>query len=108
MGSCAAPSAKGDDKFITTDYLQQCPNRSLLSSQGDAIRNIIGALVDVRFNTYPSDSGVFTTSVIGDASSDSIKGGYAKRVTFDASRVVPTANENRPRNIAFNYIVRAA
>ncbi|EOA8246394.1 phage tail protein, partial [Escherichia coli] len=22
--------------------------------------------------------------------------------------VVPTANENRPRNIAFNYIVRAA
>ncbi|TDH86798.1 recombinase family protein, partial [Acinetobacter baumannii] len=22
MGSCAAPSAKGDDKFITTDYLQ--------------------------------------------------------------------------------------
>ena len=27
MGSCAAPSAKGDDKFITTDYLQQCPNR---------------------------------------------------------------------------------
>ncbi|WP_250143465.1 phage tail protein, partial [Escherichia coli] len=83
-------------------------NRSLLSSQGDAIRNIIGALADVRFNTYPSDSGVFTTSVIGDASSDSIKGGYAKRVTFDASRVVPTANENRPRNIAFNYIVRAA
>ncbi|BDW58815.1 tail fiber protein [Escherichia coli] len=83
-------------------------SRSLLSSQGDAIRNIIGALVDVRFNTYPSDSGVFTTSVIGDASSDSIKGGYAKRVTFDASRVVPTANENRPRNIAFNYIVMAA
>ncbi|EBN2255102.1 hypothetical protein NEP02_24580 [Escherichia coli] len=30
MGSCAAPSAKGDDKFITTDYLQQC-----LISEGD-------------------------------------------------------------------------
>ncbi len=29
MGSCAAPSAKGDDKFITTDYLQQClPGKS--------------------------------------------------------------------------------
>ncbi|WP_370693474.1 hypothetical protein, partial [Klebsiella pneumoniae] len=28
MGSCAAPSAKGDDKFITTDYLQQCQNFS--------------------------------------------------------------------------------
>ncbi|MCD0350145.1 cation:dicarboxylase symporter family transporter, partial [Acinetobacter baumannii] len=30
MGSCAAPSAKGDDKFITTDYLQQCRNLLLL------------------------------------------------------------------------------
>ncbi|WMA95887.1 hypothetical protein QPR78_24180 (plasmid) [Enterobacter hormaechei] len=29
MGSCAAPSAKGDDKFITTDYLQQCPSERL-------------------------------------------------------------------------------
>ncbi|WP_413620528.1 heme-binding protein, partial [Klebsiella pneumoniae] len=28
MGSCAAPSAKGDDKFITTDYLQQCRSAS--------------------------------------------------------------------------------
>ncbi|MBK2837747.1 integrase, partial [Klebsiella pneumoniae] len=29
MGSCAAPSAKGDDKFITTDYLQQCPRNEV-------------------------------------------------------------------------------
>ncbi len=29
MGSCAAPSAKGDDKFITTDYLQQCPGYTI-------------------------------------------------------------------------------
>ena len=29
MGSCAAPSAKGDDKFITTDYLQQCPPKDV-------------------------------------------------------------------------------
>ncbi|EFO2404878.1 tail fiber protein, partial [Escherichia coli] len=26
---------------------------------------------------------------------------------FNASNSVPTASENRPRNIAFNYIVRA-
>ncbi|MCJ3904476.1 IS1 family transposase, partial [Klebsiella pneumoniae] len=26
---CAAPSAKGDDKFITTDYLQQCLSKSV-------------------------------------------------------------------------------
>jgi hypothetical protein len=30
MGSCAAPSAKGDDKFITTDYLQQCRLSTIL------------------------------------------------------------------------------
>ena len=45
MGSCAAPSAKGDDKFITTDYLQQCPesvafgNPALFASF-DALRAI--------------------------------------------------------------------
>ncbi|WP_341535883.1 helix-turn-helix domain-containing protein [Klebsiella quasipneumoniae] len=34
MGSCAAPSAKGDDKFITTDYLQQCQfERDLISER---------------------------------------------------------------------------
>nr|WP_250910280.1 hypothetical protein [Escherichia coli] len=32
MGSCAAPSAKGDDKFITTDYLQQCLLVGLITS----------------------------------------------------------------------------
>ncbi|PAB20190.1 replication initiator protein, partial [Klebsiella pneumoniae] len=32
MGSCAAPSAKGDDKFITTDYLQQCLSCLLYTS----------------------------------------------------------------------------
>ena len=34
MGSCAAPSAKGDDKFITTDYLQQCPQNHLAGYSG--------------------------------------------------------------------------
>ncbi|ASQ56178.1 hypothetical protein AB2876_24705, partial [Escherichia coli] len=35
MGSCAAPSAKGDDKFITTDYLQQCRvQRSMVQTEG--------------------------------------------------------------------------
>ncbi|PYZ51602.1 hypothetical protein DNK63_21930 [Providencia rettgeri] len=38
MGSCAAPSAKGDDKFITTDYLQQCPKKWSLELIEEAIR----------------------------------------------------------------------
>ncbi|AVJ68409.1 hypothetical protein CSC09_5164 (plasmid) [Escherichia coli] len=35
MGSCAAPSAKGDDKFITTDYLQQCRHQDLFILRSD-------------------------------------------------------------------------
>ena len=35
MGSCAAPSAKGDDKFITTDYLQQCHNKHATTGPGE-------------------------------------------------------------------------
>nr|WP_257792356.1 MULTISPECIES: hypothetical protein [Enterobacteriaceae]WKV18387.1 DNA replication protein [Escherichia coli]WLW34320.1 DNA replication protein [Escherichia coli]WLW34445.1 DNA replication protein [Escherichia coli] len=35
MGSCAAPSAKGDDKFITTDYLQQCRKNNKNAHSGD-------------------------------------------------------------------------
>ncbi|MDF8708032.1 hypothetical protein OU658_01110 [Escherichia coli] len=35
MGSCAAPSAKGDDKFITTDYLQQCQVVGLVTVRDD-------------------------------------------------------------------------
>ncbi|EBL4870948.1 hypothetical protein FEE88_21970 [Salmonella enterica subsp. enterica serovar Montevideo] len=37
MGSCAAPSAKGDDKFITTDYLQQCPLEKRSGSEENAL-----------------------------------------------------------------------
>ncbi len=40
MGSCAAPSAKGDDKFITTDYLQQCHHGKL--------KRIIGATLGFK------------------------------------------------------------
>ncbi|MDT9810774.1 hypothetical protein RUW49_25790, partial [Citrobacter freundii] len=43
MGSCAAPSAKGDDKFITTDYLQQCPHQNHISFHKPAlgvVRNV--------------------------------------------------------------------
>ncbi|MBW4290951.1 hypothetical protein, partial [Escherichia coli] len=42
MGSCAAPSAKGDDKFITTDYLQQC--QSLYTGRTDEFGQIEFAL----------------------------------------------------------------
>ncbi|EEF6737138.1 phage tail protein [Salmonella enterica] len=84
------------------------PGRILLSAQGDAIRNITGSITDIRFNVSAATSGVFANTTNGPASEDAAGGGTARNVSFDASRVVPTASENRPRNIAFNFIVRAA
>lgn len=81
--------------------------RALLSAQGDAIRNIIGSIIDIRFNVSASTSGVFANTNNGPASENAAGGGSARNVSFDASRVVPTASENRPRNIAFNFLVRA-
>nr|WP_315903411.1 tail fiber protein [Photorhabdus kleinii] len=91
------------------------PGRVCGTWQGDAIRNITGRLdvrLDGKFSIVNDASGSFTQT--RDASSglycmqeaNYVRG--ADNVTFDASRVVPTANENRPRNVAFNYIVRAA
>lgn len=83
--------------------------RSLLSAQGDAIRNITGRVdnaVTSAKNSYLGAMQYQGSSYISVQS-----GGVnvdAMNISFDASRIVPTASENRPRNIAFNYIVRAA
>ncbi|EFJ7230726.1 tail fiber protein [Escherichia coli] len=94
--------------------------RALMSAQGDAMRNISGT-VRIVSNSYNQNTarqmtGVFgwsessagdTTNFVLTAASNTSgykNGGF----TFDASSQVPTALENRPRNIAFNYIVRTA
>ncbi|CAM8523644.1 Tail fiber protein [Escherichia coli] len=84
--------------------------RQLLSSQGDAIRNIEGFADGGIGMSFDATSGAFYD--VGSRSAkmpnDTTIIGKTDDLGFDASRVVPTANENRPRNIAFNYIVRAA
>ena len=71
--------------------------RRLGSAQGDAIRNITGEFGPVDGNTS-AYTGAFRQSK-GCGWGATRNEGRAL-VTFDASRVVPTANENRPRNIA--------
>jgi hypothetical protein len=46
MGSCAAPSAKGDDKFITTDYLQQCLPKG--DATYEALKPMIGGTLNIK------------------------------------------------------------
>nr|WP_278979176.1 phage tail protein [Providencia alcalifaciens] len=84
--------------------------RTALSSQSDAIRNITGKTGEMLTGGEGSAvyEGAFAGGLNGGNVASSPSGSRMQKSTFDASRVVPTANENRPRNIAFLYIVRAA
>lgn len=84
--------------------------RVILSAQGDAIRNITGFVSGASGVVFDGFGGAFYDSGARDANIPTSvnKANYNDDMQFDVSRVVPTANENRPRNIAFNYIVRAA
>ncbi|MCF4173519.1 hypothetical protein [Vibrio sp. McD22-P3] len=65
---------------------------------GDAIRNIVGNFSGRRISDF-AGTGVFY-SYNTPATEDSVQGSTNKlnnQVGFDASRVVPTANENRPK-----------
>lgn len=91
--------------------------RALLSAQGDAIRNLSGQLI-LSTGASPGSvsrpslaNGVFEkvslgTNNLSQAAQGASISDYG--IQLNASLQVPTANENRPRSIAFNYIVRAA
>lgn len=78
--------------------------------QGDAIRNITGhfASDDQIFNI--GVTGVFAkgAKVAYDADSDLSSKYDSAYIEFDASNVVPTAEENRPANIGVRYMIKAA
>lgn len=83
--------------------------RNLLTHQGDAIRNITGQIGQLNDRvTEGLTTGAFKIATGYSQLAGLSGGGTGRVVSFDASNVVPVAGENRPRNIAFNYIVRAA
>lgn len=81
--------------------------RIILSPQGDAMRNLTGRAPTVAYPTM-SAIGVFGKGSFSESALAIGTTQVTQATDFDASRQVPTANENRPRNIPFNYIVRAA
>ncbi|EHN6767419.1 tail fiber protein from prophage CP-933H [Escherichia coli] len=89
--------------------------RALLSAQGDAIRNIAGEM-DFTLSSLATSNGVLYNKSTGTRyveralvfSNPTVDDKWKDRViAIDASRTVPTATENRPRSIAFNFLVRA-
>ncbi len=73
--------------------------------QGDAIRNISGS----GYVTNPG-ANYFSGAFEGDWVSYSFDGGtwYGwGPISFNSSRIVPTANENRPANMAVRHLIRA-
>ncbi|OTA17567.1 tail fiber protein [Xenorhabdus vietnamensis] len=90
------------------------PGRQLASSQGDAIRNITGQLNVRAWSDYSVVEDAYSafhksrdeTSGLWGISGQSGRKG-ADIVSFDASRVVTTAHENRMKNIAVQFLVRA-
>lgn len=83
------------------------PGRALGSAQGDAIRNITGYIRSTNGAFYTEGAtGAFAAIQQGQrASNDAGYVGYSG-LTLDASLVVPTANENRPRNVAMLMCIK--
>lgn len=83
--------------------------RAIMTTQGDAIQNITG---EVGFIQYFGETHQFGALFAGGAQNNTNvapgSGAKAQSIFFDASRSARTSNETRSRNIAFNYIVRAA
>ena len=74
--------------------------------QGDAIRNITGNVTSI-YGRSNIANGAFNLDRAYEAI-DYDKGANMAHYSFNASRVVPTANENRPINIAVKYLIKAA
>lgn len=85
-------------------------SRVLGSSQGDAIRNIIGHVGHTVSREKPSEAGALFWEIKEHDSRwvyEATSNDAGANIGFDASRVVPTADENRPRNIAWMPIIKA-
>ena len=75
-------------------------------TQGDAIRNIRGTIAGYNGGIRAMD-GAFVQGWSEYATSAGNNFNIPSGVYFDASRVVPTAEENRPANTAVRYLVRS-
>ncbi|KJZ51987.1 phage tail-collar fiber domain-containing protein [Pseudomonas marginalis] len=80
--------------------------RAIGSYQLDALQNIVGNVGGVRNDSASiTPSGPFT--VVSEAGNFTNGGARLTSVAFDASKVVRTASETRPRNLAVMWCIKA-
>ncbi len=98
----------GVNTFNLPDWRDEFPRfsgaeRAVGTKQGDAIRDITGNIHNCLTQQEPAPSGAFASNKnpikFSLTTTGSTWGG--ETFMFAASRIVPTADENRPRNIAF-------
>jgi hypothetical protein len=103
---------KAEDRFIRN----ASGSLTVGTQQGDAIRNIKGSLEALygsyRYTLYTKAEGAFTTDLDDGVnttfkSSNDDHANRQKRVVFDASRSVPTADEVRPKALAMVLCIKA-
>ncbi|MDU7260794.1 MAG: hypothetical protein E6272_11515 [Clostridium butyricum] len=104
------PEARGEFPRIWDDGRGVDSGRALLSTQVDAIRNITGEVGFVQYVGDTTNSGALYSG--GAQNLTNLQPGgntVAQSILFSAGKdpSVSIANENRPRNIAFNFLVRA-
>ena len=80
-------------------------NRKIASLQDDAIRNITGEFGCDDRQTNIQAGAFYAARSNRNTSADGGDGDWYKFI-FDASRVVPTANENRPKNMTFPVYIK--
>ena len=98
----------GVTTFALPDWRDEFPRfsgteRAVGSKQSDAIRNITGSVGNGFYAEigHMSRSGVFTVNSGDTKYNTAAWTGNGVTINFDLDGVVPTADENRPRNVAF-------
>ncbi|RAW91865.1 phage tail protein [Photorhabdus laumondii] len=82
------------------------PSRILLTNQSDALQDLKGSFKGDG-EIAVSTEGVFANGGIVSGKYGAQNDNVSYKTLFDAARVARTSHETRPRNIAFNYIVKA-
>lgn len=75
------------------------------SVQGDAIRNITGSASQLQATDGSVGTGAITTTNYT-SNGDAGESRNMANINLDASLVVPTGSDNRPKNVYVNFIIK--